>query len=179
MSVRDTLLPLIRDVRSIITDTDPSEPAFSDEEIQRALDRRRRDVRYLQLCGVETLAPGQVLWLDFYAEGYPHWEEDAFVVNSSWATLTADTIDHAAGKWTFLATQRPPLYVTGKAFDLYAACADLLEQWATNVALCIDIDVAGQKFALSQKQKQLLVAAENCRRKALPSFARAVRTDAY
>jgi hypothetical protein len=133
---RATLAAIIARVRLLIADKG-TPPQFSDDELQDTLDQRRTDVRYLELTPAETIAPGGgVTWLDYYAPfDLLWWEGDAQLVDNRFAPLTPLTSDLSGGHWTFATNQRPPVWIVGKAFDLYAASADALEQWIAALKL--------------------------------------------
>ena len=133
---RATLAAIIARVRLLISDKG-TPPQFSDDELEDTLDQRRTDIRYLELTPAETIAPGGgVTWLDYYA---PYdilwWEGDAQLVDNRFAPLSPATSDLVGGHWTFTQDQRPPVWIVGKVFDLYAASADALEQWIAALKL--------------------------------------------
>ncbi len=120
---------LIARIRGMIAD--PSGTAhFTDEQIEGALDRRRREVVELPLSPVQSrTALGAVEYLRWVADRAP-WETGAVVLNSSKIPIAAAamTEDEMDGIWTFPVHQ-DSVYVTGLSFDLYGTAADLLDQW--------------------------------------------------
>jgi hypothetical protein len=60
---------------------------------------------------------------------------------------------------------------------VFAAAADLLEQWAAKVKLEFDFNVENTSFRRSQKASQLLTLAREYRRRQQPVSVRQVRTD--
>lgn len=120
---------LIARMRGLIKDPTGT-PHFTDEQIEAAFDRRRREVVELPLAPVTArTAVGDIEYLRWVADRAP-WETGAVVLNSSRmpinpASMTEDEMD---GIWTFPTTQEA-VYVTGLTFDLYGAAADLLDQW--------------------------------------------------
>lgn len=178
MAVRSSMTELIGVVRGLIGDTIQAAEQFTDQDLQDSLDMTRADVRLFELTGAETIqSGGTVVWLDFYSEGYQYWEADEKLQDRNWATLTPATSERQVGHWTFSANQYPPVYITGKTYDPYAAAADLLETFAANLFNQVDINVAGQQFAFSQKQKQVLAAADRLRSKANCTRAAVIRSD--
>jgi hypothetical protein len=161
---RASLVAVISRTRDLIGDAAGADQVFTDDQIAAALDERRQDVRYLELDPAETLAPGGVTYLDYYAPGGGPWE-GVTLVNGSWTTLTASESDLASGHWAFTADTRPPVYITGHRFDLYGAAADLLETWAAQVSLDFDFSDAGASYHRSQKSAQLLAMAKQYRRR--------------
>jgi hypothetical protein len=127
---------IIARVRLLISDK-ATPPQFSDDDLQGTLDQRRTDIRYLELTPAETIAPGgAVTWLDYYAPfDLVWWEADVQLVDNRFSPVTPATSDLAGGHWTFASNQRPPVWIVGKIFDLYAASADTLEQWIAALKL--------------------------------------------
>lgn len=133
---RATMADIIARLRLLISDRGGT-PVFTDQELQDTLDQHRTDIRYLELTPAQTFAPGgPVTWHDYYAPyDSQWWESDAQLVSSTFAVLTPTTSDLSGGHWTFAANQLPPVYIVGKLFDLYAAAADVLEQWIALIKL--------------------------------------------
>ncbi len=172
---RPTMAELIGQVRVLIGDLGGAS-VFSDDEIEHALDAHREDVRYLELRAAETLTPTGVQYLDYYADRAP-WEADEALVNGAWQAVTPASADRLVGKWTFPAHQDPPVYITGKVYDLYATAADLLEAWGARVKLEFDFSADGQAYSRSQKLRALMDLAAEYRRKQRPTTAVQVRAD--
>jgi hypothetical protein len=59
---------------------------------------------------------------------------------------TPSTADYTTGRWTFNDSQMG-VYLTGWAYDLYAASADLLEAWAAKVSVEFDFTADGSSFS--------------------------------
>jgi hypothetical protein len=168
---------LISRLRLLIGDPAGGSQVFADQELQDALDLRRDDVRYLAPAAAETIAPGgTVQYLDYYADRAP-WEADEALVDGNWATLTPASADRVVGRWTFAASTPPPVYVTGKVYDLYAAAADVLEAWAATVKLDFTFTTDGQQFTRAQKFNQIAALAADYRRRSRPQAVRQVRSD--
>lgn len=87
-------------------------------------------------------------------------------------TVTTD------GVVTFTADQGGTAYgFYGYTYDVYAAAADVLEQWAAVVKLQYDFTTDDQSFKRSQKQQQMLELADEYRRKQLPASVLMASTD--
>ena len=178
MAVRNSMAELISRLRSLVGDPAGADQEFDDQSLQDHLDRHRSEVRYLELTGAETIAPGgAVSYLDYYADR-GDWENDEKLYNSTYAELAPATSDRLTGHWTFAADQDPPVYIVGKAYDVYAAAADLLEAWAAREKLSFDFDTDGQSFKRSQKAAMLLEMAREYRRQQRPVSVPQVRSDA-
>lgn len=182
MAVRATMATLILRVRRLINDRTGGafgdHAQFSDQEIQDTLDGHRRDVRSTPLRPDPTLA-ATLQYLDYYAEAGGAWEGGAVLRDGHYATLsdTLYTAEPLVGHWVFLATQPPPVFVTGSLCDLHGAAADLLEQWATAESLSFDFVDRDQRFLRSQKAKALREAAQTHWAQAWPRTATATRAD--
>jgi secreted trypsin-like serine protease len=93
---------------------------------------------------------------------FGNWESSAALVDTSYASLTVDTEETLVGRWTLTATSDSAL-VSGSSFDVYAAAADLLEQWATAEALNFDFSADDGTFNESQKREALMEQAARYR----------------
>lgn len=180
MAARTTLATLIARVRRLIGDPVSASQEFSDDEIQATLDGTyRRDLTGYPLTPVASYAPGLV-YLAYEAGDLAPWEDDATLQSGSYATIsnTGYTAAPLVGRWVFAASQQPPVYATGRVFDLHGAAGDLLDQWASKESLSFDFQAAeGQDFKRSQKAKLLREAAAAQRALAWPRQACASRDD--
>jgi hypothetical protein len=188
---------LIALVRLKINDPSGS-PQFADLDIQNALDDHRDDIRYEGM----TIAPSIVntastnnqastIFADYYSR-YSNWESDAVLqgqgsTGAAWIVLTPTLSDYIVGHWMFENTpfvngtvpgQLPPVFITGKIYDLYASAADLLEYWAAVLVGAYDVSVDGQTLKRSQLMQAKMMLAQSYRRKAKPSIAKMTRNDA-
>lgn len=143
---------LISRTRDLISDPAGISQVFSDDDIQGALDRRRLDVRYLELTWAEQIgAGGAVSYLDYWAP-VGEWEGGETLQGGNWQTLTATTVDRALGKWTFASSTAPPVFLTGQTYDIYRAAVDLLRQWKAKLKLTsYDFSSDGQSFSRKQR----------------------------
>lgn len=82
------------------------------------------------------------------------------------------------GRLTFETDQlSSPLFLTGLVYDLNAAAADVLTDWAAAVKGGYDVTVDGQQMKRSQRHSQLLTQAEAFARKAVAGSVRLRRSD--
>lgn len=181
MSVRASMSDLITRVRRYIGDPAQASEQFTDQEIQNVLDEHRFTVRYAPLRPGPTLSQGALYdFLDYYAD-MGNWEADAVLTWVDFSVLTPATSDLINGHWTFVKAapgQYPPVYLTGKYYDLHASAADLLEQWAGALAATnYDFTADGRTFRRSQLPANLYKAADMHRRKALVTSAPTYRGD--
>lgn len=181
MPVRTSMASLITRVRELIDDPAGAEQVFTDQTIQDTLDsRRRRQVR-VPLVAVSTVdAAGTTSYLEYVAEdGY--WEADAELQDGSYADISAatDVEDFLTGRWTFLATQNPPVFITGFIYDIYGAAADMLEQWLAKVKTDYDFLSSGRTFKRSQQADGIERLVRMYRNRQWIGHSLMVRTDMY
>lgn len=187
---------LIARVRLMISDPAGASQQFADQDIQDALDESRDDLRYEG----EIIAPSivntastnnqpQTIFADYYSK-YGWWEQDvvlqAYYNGAAWAVVTPTASDYIIGHWQFennvftsgtVPGQLPPVFATGKVYDLNCASADLLEMWAATLAGAYDITVDGQTLRRSQLMTAKINLANIYRRKAKPKVAKMDRHD--
>lgn len=197
MAVRSTMVGLITLTRLKIFDLAGPSQQFADQDVQDRLDANRNDIRYEQL----QIAPSivntsstanspQTIFADYYSQ-FEWWEADCVLQGQSstgaaWATLTPLASDYIVGHWQFELTpfvngtvpgQLPPVFITGKIYDVYAAAADLLEFWGAALACAYDISVDGQVLKRSQLMAAKLNMARYYRSLAQPMIATMTRSD--
>lgn len=200
MSVRASMADLIEKVRLMVADPAGASQQFDDQTIQDYLDETRDDVRYLLLSiapsivnAASTANVPSTIFADYYSDGYQWWESDVVLqgnnttTGASWIVLTPTTSDYIVGHWTFEANvftsgtvpgQYPPIFATGKTYDLNAVASDLLKFWAAALASCsFDFSSDGQSFKRSQIMQAKLTMADYYARKAKPRMAKMVRRD--
>ena len=181
MAARTSMATIISRVRRLIADRDPAAPVFSDQDIQDALDTHRTHARYQFLRPEGTRPPGGGLiqFLDYYADGFGQWEDGAQLVDGTFNVLdpASYTADLLTGHWSFAATTNWPLYVTGYAYDTYAAAADVLEEWASLLKLEFDFATHLSRFQRSQKSAACLALAATYREKQMPTTVKMIRSD--
>lgn len=166
---RTTMATLITRCRRYVGDVSSPEH-FTDDEVQDAIDEYRYTVRYAMLRPGPTLEPGALYnWTDYYADR-ENWEDDLQLTWNDFSVLTPATSDNLTGHWTFnLAApgQYPVVRITGKYYDLHAAAADLLEQWANALAPTMyNFSSDGQSFSRFQVIQSMRDAAERHRQQA-------------
>jgi hypothetical protein len=131
----------------------------SDRPIQRPVDR----IRTIAAGGTTEVRAGSVSiagTLD---------AEAAVVLDTTGAVLAADEVTvQPDGHMAFAEdVSDRSLRLTGLAYDLNGAAADVLTSWAAMVAEDYDVMVDGQSMKRSQRHAQLLKQAETFRSKAL------------
>ena len=195
-ALRSTMADLIATVRQMIADPAGANQQFQDQSIQDRLDASRDDIRYESL----TIAPSivnnastnnqaQTVFADYYSK-YQWWESDmvlqAYSNGQAWVVVTPVASDYLTGHWQFetnvfqsatVPGQLPPVFATGKVYDLNCAAADLLEYWAASFSESYDMTVDGQSLRRSQLMTAKLALAEYYRRLAKPRMGKLTRND--
>lgn len=163
--LRASMAALTIRFRRMIGDPAGTDQTWDDDALQDALDFYQSQARYLPLTGRETYAPGGLVsWFDFYADS-GDWEDDVQLCTVNWGALAPATSDLLVGHWTFTVSQLPTIYLTGKAYDLAGAAADVLEMWATQLKLQYDFQAHLTRYQRSQKMRACLELADQYRRR--------------
>lgn len=146
MAIRTAMLPIIDKIREMIGDPASASQNFSQQQIQDALDESRFDVRYELLIAAPTITndvntnAAVFVWIDYYST-FQYWEMDTAV--AQWGDFTQRVpvaTEFIAGHWQFSVVvadgslparsdapgQYPPIFVTGRAYDIYAAAVKML-----------------------------------------------------
>lgn len=176
MPVRNTMADLITRTRRLIADPAGDNQVFEDQEIQDALDEHRFVEHLTALKPEPTLSAGATSYLVYQAV-WGDWEADVVLQNGAYVTLSPDTSDYIAGRWTFATSTYPPVFATGKTYDRYAAAASLLEQWAAKKKFCVTTSVGNKRFDLNRQFAAAQELADSYRLRARPVTARQVRDD--
>lgn len=178
---RATMAELITRVRLEIGDPSSASQQFSDVQIQDALDEHREFVRWAELDPLDSIAPttGALTWVVFEAPGYGFWEADEALYSQTYVDITSQilTPERIAGRWTFTASQLPPVYITGKTYDLYRSCADLLQIYASALARRYDFSRGNQSYSRSQEREAMLELRKTFLARARVSTGSFVRGD--
>lgn len=187
MAIRDTMRPLIARVRALVSDKRTTdEPAFTDQQVQDALDRYRANVEYERLNTVKRInaITKRYEYLIFESR-YEDFEEDVQLTDSNYQpfTITTDyTADCQAGRFTFVTSVLNGIVLhLGQIYDIYAAAADLCDQRAMVVsdeAGFVDIKQGPVEIKNSQRPAMWRQMADNLRAKARPMTATMIRSDA-
>lgn len=174
---RATLAQLISECRSLVGDPSGGSAHYTDDQIESALDRRRKEARRCPLRARSDMTPTGVSYTVFYAP-IGIWESDALLLDSSWQVIDnayCETIDYLRGRWEFKTSTLPPLYLRGYYYDLHGACADLLDQWMADLKAAYDFSSGDQSFRRSQQLQSLASLAQQYRSQAWVVSADSVR----
>lgn len=198
MPVRSTMYDLIAQIRRMIADPFSDAMQFSDQDIQDRLDANRDDIRYEGL----TIAPSivsnantnnapQTIFADYYSK-YGWWEGNPVLQGTlngnPWIVLTPVSSELLldTAHWQFepdvygtgtVPGQLPPVFATGRVYDIFRASADLLEFWAVSLSSAYDIVVDGQSLRRSQLMTAKLAMSEYYRKQARPKMVKLNRDD--
>lgn len=178
---RATMTNLIAQIRRMIGDR-VSPYVLSDDDIQAVLDDHRFTVRYQSLIPAATLSTnGVYTFLDYYTP-FGGWEDDYSLQWGNFAPLSPTLAEPLVGHWAFTNPQPggqfPPVFITGKYYDLHAAAADCLEMWATSLSTTAYAFTSdGQSFQRNQIITNLLANADRHRAQAFIKTAPLHRTD--
>jgi hypothetical protein len=183
LSARATLSDLIAQVRRLVADT--GTPAtFDDLDVQQALDNNRIDhiARRVEDSGIITTA-ARYAFTDYYTE-IDHWEADAYLQGHMYELLTATSTpvsvanaDYLVGHWTLNIAYTPPIFITGKSYDVYAAAVELLEQSYAMAMGDFDFLAAGRTFKRSQSKEGIQTLINIYRRRMKINFTDLYRND--
>lgn len=159
---------------------------WSDDHLQRELDRHRREIYQEAMSPVVTYDnDGNPQYFDYYwrrgnveeaTSGSAAWELEN--VNGS-AIGTADyNIDYNTQHIQFLtSTDASLLYLTYRSYDMNRAAADVWEKKAANVANRFDVKTDNHDLTRSQLFKQYMQMAAKFRRRAGSGFKQQLRGD--
>lgn len=160
MTARITLSELIETLRGM-TDAGPDDYTinnvdyWSDDMMQRVLDRHRRDVFREQLRPIESVAGGGIVEYREYRSQYTNFErtdggtalffvEDSLGNKAGTATYS---VDYLNGRITFADDQAGKVYyLTGRSYDLNAAAADIWRQKAGHYATSVNFSTDNHRI---------------------------------
>lgn len=176
MAVRATMASLIYRVRGLINDPAGTSQVFDDQTIQDVLDFGRMDIVNEVMIPKPTFTGSSIQFLNYYSH-VGDWEDDIVFKQYLVNIVTPATLEPIAGHITFAATTLPPIYLTGKFYDVYRAAADLLERQAAQWSLSFDFSADGQSFKRSQAAMALQKLAMTYRMQQRPRTIEVTRTD--
>lgn len=171
---------------------------FDDQTVQDNLEKYRDDIRYelLEIAPsiintASTNHQAETIFADYYSR-FQNWEGDAVLqandtaTGDAWVVVTPVLSEWVVGHWSFESNvfttgtapgQYPPVFITGKVYDKFAASADLLEFWSATLTCAYDFTSDGQTFRRSQMMDNKLKLAALYRRQAKPRTTKMVRSD--
>ncbi|MGZ3677033.1 MAG: hypothetical protein ACXWQR_00515 [Ktedonobacterales bacterium] len=184
MAVRSSMTDLITRVRVLIGDGNPvsgNPYQFGDQDIQDALDLKRVWVRSAVLRPAPSLTSNGIISYQDYFADQGNWESDVVIQDAAFHILSdMSASDYLTGQWTWnLASpgKIPPIFITGKFYDIYGAAADLLEKWAAFAMRAYDVTMDGTTLRRSQMAQGMLTQAKQYRKQALVHVIPMTRSD--
>ena len=131
---------------------------WSDEEIQRVLDRHKREYIHVLMDAQPTYESGSAVFKQYLlGTGNVESGTAVFKIEDTAGTVTGYTVDYARGIATFTADQSgKSFYWSGFAYDLDAAAADIWRMKASHVANLVDFSTDGHPIKRSQQAKAYL-----------------------
>lgn len=168
---------------TISTDTSLIE-YWSDEEIQRVLDRHKREYIHELMDAQPTYESGSTIFKQYLLNATNVESGTAvFKIEDSAGTVSGYTVDYARGIVTFSTDQNgKAFYWSGFAYDLDAAAADIWRMKASHVAGLVDFSTDGHSVKRSQQAQQYLTMANYYQQRSASegiSTAKIVRDDIW
>jgi hypothetical protein len=190
---------LITEVRSLIADEVSTCQQFTDVQIQNELDTRVNFIRYEGLAIAPSIVnlpstnnQPSTIFADYFSK-YMWWEQDVILQgqgtnNAAWVVITPTFSDYINGHWMFENTpfvngtvpgQLPPVFCTGKVYDLYYAAGRLLMKWSAAITDLYDATVDGQVLNRSQIRRAKMAQAHEYLRMSKPKVVKQYRHDVF
>lgn len=172
MAARAGLAWLIATLRRMAAVSE-DDPAWTDDDLQNALDRTRAERRGVPVEPVAERSPGQTSFADyllplsvrdveFNAGAGDGWR----LVDAGGQDAPAHTVNLAAGVITFdTPTGGETYYLDCRAYDLNAAAADVWEQKAAAAVANVDWQSDNHRISASQEHAHCLKMAREFRAK--------------
>lgn len=189
MTVRSTMSDLIQTVRDLAAIGDDytvgAVSHWADAQVQTVLDRNRLDIVDEQLMSVSSIGTGgSAEWRLYqsnnrYLEAVDAGTATFYLRDSTGAKLgtVAYTPNYETGTFYFAnTTAGSAYYLNGRAYDVYAAAAEIWRQKAAYVAERFDFSADGASFKASQLVAQYERMALAMERKATFGGATGVRS---
>jgi hypothetical protein len=135
---------------------------WSNDHLQTVLDRRRADLKFMELDYREDYAGGAAVVTD-YVIPYRFIERDVDVLdlNGNAYGTALYTIHYDTGIVAFASTTGgSAVYVNAQVYDLYRAAADVWRQKAAHYARAYDVKTDNQGLTRSQLMQSALQMAQ-------------------
>ena len=134
---------------------------WDDEEIQRVLDRHKREYIHALLDAQPTYESGSSVFKQYLlGTGNVESGTAVFKLEDAAGAVTGYTVDYARGVVTFTSDQSgKSFWWSGFAYDLDAAAADIWRMKASHVAGLVDFSTDGHSIKRSQQAQQYLTMA--------------------
>jgi len=131
---------------------------WSDDEIQRVLDRHKQEYIHELMDAQPTYESGSSVYKRYLLNAINVESGTAvFKVEDVAGTVSGYTADYTRGIVTFSTDQSgKSFYWSGFSYDLYAAAADIWRMKASHVAGLVDFSTDGHSIKRSQQAQQYL-----------------------
>lgn len=142
---------------SVTTDTSLIE-YWSDDEIQRVLDRHKQEYIHVILDAQPTYESGTPVFKQYLlGTGNVESGTAVFKIEDTAGTVSGYSVDYTRGIATFTSDQSgKSFYWSGFSYDLHAAAADIWRMKASHVAGLVDFSTDGHSIKRSQQAQQYL-----------------------
>lgn len=150
---------------------------WSDEEIQRVLDRHKQEYIHEPMDAQPTYESGSTVFKQ-YLLGVGNVESGTavFKIEDTAGTVSGYTVDYTRGIVTFSTDQSgKAFYWSGFAYDLDAAAADIWRMKASHVAGLVDFSTDGHSVKRSQQAQQYLTMANYFQQRSASEGVQTVR----
>ncbi len=198
MAVRSSMTDIIQAVADLIGD--PGFSLVTQQQIQDKLDEGRESVRYELLMPAPMISndiktnPAQMVWLEYFSQHH-YWEVDEIVQDAYWVQLSPVKFEPIVGRWVFAYDmdaspgvlppktespgQLPPVWVTGKVYDINKAgykCCRLMRAALARTTYNVTLD--GQTLSRQQMLANIKDVEAECARNIKPRTIPLIRSDA-
>jgi hypothetical protein len=173
---RSSMAALISRVRLLINDSTGGSQQFTDDEIQDVLDESRQDVVNQVMISKPTFSGSSIQYLNYYTP-LGGWETDYVLKQYLTISVTPASVEPIPGHFVLSTSTLPPIYITGKIYDVYRAAADLLERWSAIWVKRYNVVADGQNLQRGQMASALLKLADSYRMKQRAVSVRFTRSD--
>lgn len=156
---RPTMETIIAMLRNLINDP-ASGGQFSDDQLQDALDDNRTSVVQSSLAPTPTYTTSGAQNLSWASHRAP-WET-ATLQDADYNVVTPASEDLRRGAWA-TSTHYDALLITGNAYNIYAAAADVLDTWCVILRTSIDVASSGDSVKANQLYTNMVDLAKRYR----------------
>jgi len=174
--MRSGLTSIVSEFRSLVAES-AGTVIFSDDDIEKILDRNRTSLYASPLFYVAEKEAGSVIYKNYflpsggYLEGTASGTATVSVSNSGGTIVTNYSQFQDIGRFTFDSnTSGTAYYYTGNQFDLFAAAADGWKHKAGYFAGSFDFQIEGRSYKKSQVISQCLAMAGHYSSMSGPKF---------
>ncbi len=150
---------------------------WSDDEIQRALDRHKVEHIHELMDAEPTYEGGSIVYKQYLLNATNVESGTAvFKIEDSAGTVSGYTVDYARGIVTFSTDQNgKAFYWSGFAYDLDAAAADIWRMKAAHATELVDFSTDGHSVKRSQQAQQYLTMANYFQQRSASEGVQTVR----